>query len=78
MIEAKNLEIAKAISKKILSLMKEKYISTELIRVGGEGDGGYLVPNILKNISYCYSPGVSFTASFEKELTYSIRDTSFK
>ena len=60
-----------------INRFKEKYISTELIRVGGEGDGGYLVPNILKNISYCYSPGVSFTASFEKELSEKYNIKSF-
>ena len=60
-----------------INRFKEKYISTELIRVGEEGDGGYLVPNILKNISYCYSPGVDFTASFEKELSEKYNIKSF-
>jgi len=60
-----------------INRFKEKYISTELIRIGGEGDGGYLVPNILKNISYCYSPGVDFTASFEKELSEKYNIKSF-
>ena len=60
-----------------ISRFKEKYISCQLIRVGGERDGGYLVPNILKDISYCYSPGVSFTASFEKELSDKYNIKSF-
>jgi hypothetical protein len=40
----------------------------ELIRIGGEGDGGYLVPNDLTGIEYCFSPGVARTASFESDL----------
>ncbi len=40
----------------------------ELIRIGGEGDGGYLVPNDLEGIEYCFSPGVSTTSDFENTL----------
>jgi len=40
----------------------------ELIRIGGTGDGGYLIPNDLDGIEYCFSPGVSTTSSFEDEL----------
>lgn len=39
-----------------------------LIRVGGDGDGGYLIPDDLKGIEYCFSPGVSVIAGFENEL----------
>lgn len=39
-----------------------------LIRVGGEGDGGYLIPNNLEMIARCFSPGVAYTSSFESEL----------
>ena len=37
-----------------------------LIRVGGEGDGGYLVPDALTGIGSLFSPGVSETWDFEK------------
>jgi hypothetical protein len=37
----------------------------ELIRLGGESDGGYLVPNDLEGIGACFSPGVSDVANFE-------------
>jgi hypothetical protein len=37
----------------------------ELIRVGGEWDGGYLLPNDLEGISAIYSPGVSDVSDFE-------------
>ena len=40
----------------------------ELIRIGGQGDGGYLVPDDLDGIRTCFSPGVSDTANFELEL----------
>jgi hypothetical protein len=40
----------------------------ELIRIGGETDGGYLVPDDLGGIEYCFSPGVSTVADFENQL----------
>lgn len=36
-----------------------------LIRMGGNYDGGYLVPDNLEGIKYCFSPGVSKIANFE-------------
>jgi hypothetical protein len=36
-----------------------------LIRMGPEGDGGYLVPDDLDGIEACFSPGVSNVAGFE-------------
>lgn len=39
-----------------------------LIRIGDFGDGGYLVPDDLRGIAACYSPGVSEQASFEMDL----------
>src|SRR4051794_36195573 len=35
-----------------------------LIRLGGEHDGGYLLPDDLDGIVACFSPGVSDEASF--------------
>jgi hypothetical protein len=37
-----------------------------LVRLGPLGDGGYLVPDDLKYISSCFSPGVSSISGFEK------------
>ena len=77
----KHIWIEKAYSgmelENFIKRFKEKFISCELIRIGGHGDGGYLVPNNLKDISYCFSPGVSFTASFEKELSEKYNIKSF-
>jgi hypothetical protein len=36
-----------------------------LIRLGPEADGGYLVPDDLKGIDTCFSPGVSNVSGFE-------------
>jgi len=41
----------------------------DLIRIGSDYDGGYLVPNDLDGIKYCYSPGVSDNSDFEDQLT---------
>ena len=42
----------------------------ELIRVGGDFDGGYLVPDDLNDIKFCFSPGVSEVADFELSLAH--------
>lgn len=60
-----------------LERFRENYVSCDLVRVGGDGDGGYLHPNNLDGISYCYSPGVSHTADFEKELSDRFHIKSF-
>ena len=39
----------------------------ELVRLGPEGDGGYLVPNDLVGIEACFSPGVGHKSRFEKD-----------
>lgn len=39
-----------------------------LTRVGGKGDGGYLVPDDLSGVVACLSPGVAETASFEEDM----------
>ena len=54
----------------IKSLLKRLYpLSTDkgLIRLGPEGDGGYLVPNDLAGISACFSPGVGIVSGFEND-----------
>jgi hypothetical protein len=54
--------------KELISWLRPKETGIELIRVGGDGDGGYLVPDDLKGISTCFSPGVSESAFFEEDL----------
>jgi len=38
-----------------------------LIRLGPDGDGGYLVPDDLAGIKACFSPGVSRISGFERD-----------
>jgi len=40
----------------------------ELIRLGPDGDGGYLIPDDLEGIEYAFSPGVSTESGFEEDL----------
>jgi hypothetical protein len=44
-------------------------VQVDLIRIGGSGDGGYLVPNDFNGITTCFSPGVSTILNFELELS---------
>ncbi|GAA4045462.1 FkbM family methyltransferase [Parerythrobacter jejuensis] len=39
----------------------------DLVRFGGEADGGYLVPDDLDGIAAVFSPGVDQTAEFERD-----------
>jgi hypothetical protein len=39
----------------------------ELIRLGPQDDGGYLVPDDLHGIEACFSPGVNLVSGFEKD-----------
>ena len=48
---------------------RDKYVSVDLLRIGGEHDGGYLLPDVLKDIEYCFSPGVDYTSNFESEIS---------
>ena len=60
----------KSRSELLLFISKIRPVNTqhELIRIGGTGDGGYLIPADLDGIKTCFSPGVSDTANFELEL----------
>jgi hypothetical protein len=52
----------------ILNLIRSLHpikTNSELIRFGGDGDGGYLIPNDLTNIEACFSPGVGDISEFE-------------
>ncbi|HEU5406627.1 MAG TPA: hypothetical protein VFU48_02600 [Nitrospira sp.] len=40
----------------------------DLIRLGGRGDGGYLIPDDLEGIEYCFSPGIDTKSQFESDL----------
>lgn len=48
-----------------LEMCFPKTTNISLIRIGGECDGGYLLPDDLIGIDACFSPGVEQTATFE-------------
>lgn len=50
-------------------LMKPQPSRYEMIRIGGNCDGAYLIPDDLVGLKTCFSPGVSNQKSFEDELT---------
>lgn len=65
---------------KLWDLIKELrpiYAGWDLIRVGPAGDGGYLIPNDLEEISACISPGVSDMMEFELHLANQFGIPSF-
>jgi hypothetical protein len=65
-----SLRLSKGSSREQISrfLVSVRPIRTEhsLIRIGGDADGGYLVPDDLGGISVCFSPGVAATCDFEE------------
>ena len=42
-------------------------VKADLIRIGPDADGGYLVPDVLDGIVACFSPGVGTCSDFELE-----------
>jgi hypothetical protein len=54
--------------KNVAEMLKPVASSSQLIRIGSKGDGGYLVPDDLVGITACFSPGIANNVSFEKQL----------
>lgn len=40
----------------------------QLVRIGSQGDGGYLLPNDMEGIKFCFSPGAGAIWTFEEAL----------
>ncbi len=53
----------------LLKSMMPKASPVQLIRIGGEHDGAYLIPDDFDGIDACFSPGVNNFKHFEDELT---------
>ena len=62
---------------RFIEKFRPKSTGKELIRIGGIGDGGYLLPNDLSGISACFSPGVDVSSAFEEELAEKYEIKSF-
>ena len=52
----------------IIDLLRPVDAGPALVRIGAEGDGGYLLPDDLDGIAACFSPGVDRQATFENAL----------
>jgi hypothetical protein len=60
--------IAKTDLDRALQVMRPKPSPFPLVRIGGGADGAYLLPDDLKGIKACLSPGVNNAKPFEDEL----------
>lgn len=49
----------------LLELLRPMSTGHNLIRMGSETDGGYLIPDDLDGIAQCFSPGVDVKSDFE-------------
>ena len=61
----------------LLELIKPQECPYKLIRIGGNNDGAYLIPDDLKGIKVCFSPGVSNRKDFEDHLAKKFRIKSY-
>lgn len=55
---------------KCLHVLRPLDVGMRLLRVGGEVDGAYLIPDDLRDISACFSPGCCNTKRFEDALLH--------
>ena len=63
--------------RKLISELRPIKTEYELIRIGNSEDGGYLLPDDLKDIEAIFSPGVSDIYSFELEMLEKYRVKSY-
>lgn len=70
LLEFRNVTVENLVSKDkveaLIQQLKPYKTDKELIRLGPDGDGGYLLPNDLENIEACFSPGVGALFGFEE------------
>jgi hypothetical protein len=52
----------------LMTKLRPQDCGIDLIRIGSSRDGGYLIPDDLGGIEYCFSPGVSSISDFENQL----------
>lgn len=74
----RGLFVTKAVSKETINELFRSFhpyqINFDLIRLGPDGDGGYLVPDDLEDIEACFSPGVDIISEFELDcLNYGMK-----
>ena len=54
--------------RRLIGRLRPVLTEKKLIRVGGDGDGGYVIPDDFDGVAACFSPGVGPTADFEAAL----------
>lgn len=54
--------------RRVIDLLRPVDAGHRLVRIGADGDGGYLLPDDLDGIRACFSPGVDRQATFENDL----------
>ena len=52
----------------LIQKLRPQDCGKELIRIGGQKDGGYLIPDDLEGVEYCFSPGVRDISDFENQM----------
>jgi hypothetical protein len=52
----------------ILHMLRPVATGHGLVRAGGDGDGGYLIPDDLEGVTTCFSPGVERMVAFEEDM----------
>ena len=67
---ASSLDVSKCPQpiREAIEFLRPKASPWPLIRMGGSGDGAYLLPDCLDTIGACFSPGVRNSKRFEDEL----------
>lgn len=53
---------------RFIRTIRPRATTTPLIRIGGDGDGGYLLPDDLEDLKVCISPGIDTQISFDKAM----------
>lgn len=64
----KLIDISKRDRRDFLNKLVSIKSGYELIRIGPKDDGGYILPDDLKEISSCFSPGTGNLIEFERDL----------
>ena len=69
---SRNIEFYRRVSKsrilEAITLLKPNELGYPLIRIVAKGDGAYLIPDLLDEIKYCFSPGVGQISEFEAQI----------
>ncbi|WP_294610046.1 hypothetical protein [uncultured Roseovarius sp.] len=51
--------VAQSDVKELTNDFRAAYTPARLVRIGGDGDGGYMMPDDFDGITHCFSPGVA-------------------